>query len=122
MIAVSLRQAGIQTHVHDDHFLPDAKDEHWLREVGRKKWIVLTKDKRIRHRTIERQALIGAGVRAFVLTAGNLHGQEMANIFVKALPSITRLAARKSSPFIATITRGGRVTILFHGRKRRGKK
>jgi hypothetical protein len=66
--------------VHDDYFSPNARDEEWLSEVGRRQWVVLTKDERIRYREIERTALMNAGVRAFVLTAKNLQGSEMANI------------------------------------------
>lgn len=40
-------------------------------------WVVLTKDKQIRRRTLELKALTEAGVAAFVLTAGNLRGEEM---------------------------------------------
>jgi predicted nuclease of predicted toxin-antitoxin system len=106
--------------VHDDHFSPNARDEEWLSEVGRLQWVVLTKDARIRYREIERMALMNARVRAFVLTAKNLQGSEMANIFVTALPTIQRFAIRHAPPFIATITRGGRVAMLVshHDRRR----
>ena len=77
-VADALRQAGMQVEIHDDHFPPDAKDEDWLREVGRRGWVVLTKDKMIRHRASELLALRKACVSAFVLTSGNLSGGEMA--------------------------------------------
>jgi predicted nuclease of predicted toxin-antitoxin system len=100
-------------HIHDDHFLPDAKDEEWLTAVGRQGWVVLTKDTRIRYRNLERAALMRAGVGAFVLTAGDLKGDEMAQIFVKALPAISRFLAKHRKPFIAKVTRGGSVSKLF---------
>lgn len=120
IIADALRQAGADVRVHDDHFSPNARDEEWLSEVGRLQWVVLTKDARIRYREIERMALMNARVRAFVLTAKNLQGSEMANIFVTALPAIQRFATRHAPPFIATITRGGRVAMLVshHDRRR----
>ena len=120
IIADALRQAGADVRVHDDHFSPNARDEEWLSEVGRRQWVVLTKDARIRYREIERMALMNAGVRAFVLTAKNLQGSEMASIFVTALPTIQRLSARHAPPFIAAITRGGRVSMLVSHRNRRG--
>ncbi|OQW32880.1 MAG: hypothetical protein A4E19_05880 [Nitrospira sp. SG-bin1] len=89
-VATALRQAGATLHIHDDHFPPDAKDEAWLAEVGQRGWIVLTKDHRIRYRQVERLTLMKAGVAAFILTSGDLQGEEMARIFVKALPRITR--------------------------------
>ena len=55
-----------------DHFSKGTPDEKWLAEAGRKRWIVLTRDKRIRYRQLERLALQKAGVRAFVFTGGNV--------------------------------------------------
>lgn len=106
-VATALRSRGLSVEIHDDHFAADAADEDWLAVVGSRGWTVLTKDKRIRRRPIERNALIGAGVRAFVLTAGNLSGDDMAELFVRHLNEIKRLVARRHPPFIATITRGG---------------
>jgi predicted nuclease of predicted toxin-antitoxin system len=111
-IAAALRQAGVDVQIHDDPFRQDATDVEWLREVGRHGWIVLTKDKGIRHRSHERVALLQAGVRAFVLVAGNLSGQEMAEVFVKALPAIRRFVAQHNPPFIAKVTRSGAVSML----------
>lgn len=98
--------------IHDDHFRQDATDVEWLREVGQRGWIVLTKDEKIRRRTYERTALMQAGVRAFVLVAGNLSGQEMAAVFVKALPTIRRFVTNCQPPFIARVTRSGAVAML----------
>ena len=98
--------------IHDDHFSQNATDEAWLREVGRRGWIVLTKDTWIRRRSNERTALMHTGVRAFVLVAGNLSGSEMARVFVTALPAMHRFIARHNPPFIAKVTRSGAVSLL----------
>jgi predicted nuclease of predicted toxin-antitoxin system len=113
IIAEALRQAGAEVRVHDDHFPSFTRDEEWLSEVGRQGWIVLTKDARIRYREIERTALMNAGVGAFVLTAKNLQGSEMASIFVHALPSMTRFAVRHPRPFIAKVTPSGAISMLL---------
>jgi predicted nuclease of predicted toxin-antitoxin system len=112
-IAEALRQAGAEVRIHDDHFPPAARDEEWLSEVGRRGWIVLTKDARIRYRGIERTALMNAGVRAFVLTAKNLQGSEMASVFVRALPAMTRFIVSHPPPFIARVTRSGAISMLL---------
>ena len=39
-----LRGAGITVEAHDDHFNKGAQDVDWLPEIGKKGWIVLTKD------------------------------------------------------------------------------
>jgi predicted nuclease of predicted toxin-antitoxin system len=111
-VAAALRQAGATLHIHDDHFPPDAKDEDWLAQVGQRGWVVLTKDHRIRYRHVERLALMKAGVAAFILTSGDLQGQEMAQVFVKALPRITRFLKKHAKPFIAKVTRDGSVSLL----------
>ncbi len=113
IIADALRQAGAQVEIHDDHFAQDTLDEDWLLEVGRRGWIVLTKDARIRYRAHERDALIRAGVSAFVLVGKNLSAPAMAEILVRSLPKILRFAERHQPPFIAKITRSGAVSRLM---------
>ena len=78
IVADALRQAGAAVAVHDDHFSQDARDEEWLRAVGERGWIVLTRDDRIQYRSQERTALIQAGVRAFVLVRRSLSGPAIA--------------------------------------------
>jgi hypothetical protein len=56
---------------------------------------------------------MNAGVAAFILTAGDLQGEEMARIFVKALPAIGKFLAKHRRPFIAKIVRNGSVSMLF---------
>ncbi len=116
-VAAALRQAGARVEIHDDHFPPDARDQDWLRQVGARGWIVLTKDRRIRYRGPEREALLRAHVAAFVLTAGNLTGEDMAEVFRKALPAMHRLTTRHPPPFIASIRRSGSVSMLLAGRR-----
>ena len=112
-IADALRQAGERVEVHDEHFPVDARDEDWLSVVGERRWVVFTKDAKIRYRALERNALIRAGVRAFVLTTADLRGEEMGQIFIKALPTIKRFIAKHSPPFIAKVTRSGAVQMLI---------
>jgi hypothetical protein len=115
-VAEALRQTNVPVEIHDEHFPQAATDVEWLHEVGRRGWIVLTRDTRIRYRSLERAALMQAGVRAFVLVAGNLSGPEMATAFVTALPAIRRFVARYQPPFIARVTRRGTVSLLQDAR------
>jgi hypothetical protein len=109
----ALREAGEDVRVHDDLFPQDAKDSIWLTEAGKRGWVVLAKDTRIRYRAIETNALRSANVRAFVLTAGgDLSGSEMASIFVSALPRMKKLCRKTSPPFIARVTREGNVSLI----------
>lgn len=89
-VAQALREAGATVEVHDDHFPQATPDVDWLAEVGRRGWVVLSKDERIRRNRIERTALEAARVRAFFLTQQDITGQEMAELFSSALPGMTR--------------------------------
>ena len=113
-----LREAGLNVEIHDDHFPPDAEDEVWLSEVGKRGWVVITKDERIRYRTIEREALMRAGVRAFILTGQNLQAADLAAIFLRALRRVSQALNKQPGPFIARITRGAKVVgVLLNRRK-----
>lgn len=101
----ALRAVGARVEIHDAHFPPNAKDTDWLPVVGKRGWVVLTKDDRIRYRQHERAALLGARVRAFVLTNRNLSGDEMAAIFVGMLEKMKKVIRREPSGFVATVTR-----------------
>ena len=48
-VATALRNAGARVEVHDDHLPQNAKDKEWLGYVGKRKWVVLTQDDRIRY-------------------------------------------------------------------------
>ena len=54
-----------------------------------------------------------AGVGAFLLTSGDLSGEEMAQFFVKALPAISRFLGKHKKPYIAKIARNGSVAMLL---------
>jgi len=107
VIAEALRAAGARVEIHDKHFALDEPDVEWLKTVGGRGWVVLSKDVRIRRDAFEREALRSAGVKAFFLTQQGLAGQEMAQTFVAALPGMVTRAARQPGPFIYTLSRDG---------------
>jgi PIN like domain len=112
-VAGILRAAALNVEVHDDHFPRDALDPEWLRAVGERNWIVVTRDERIRYRVAEKQAIRRAKVRAFVLAAqGNLRAEMLAGIFLKALPKVRAIVAKHRPPFIAKIWRDGKIGLL----------
>lgn len=112
---------------HDDVFPQDTDDEVWLREAGRRSWIVLMKDDRIRYRPGEQRAVIEAGVPCFCLhPTRDMTGDEMADALASALPRILRYVERnRVGGYIKGIDRRGRLRHLFPratstSRKRRG--
>ena len=112
-VPAALAGAGVQVKTLSDVFEQGAKDSDWLAALAdHPEWIVLTKDKNIRRRPLEVQALVAAGLRVFVVTATDLTGDEAAEVLVKALPKIRRFCRNHEPPFIAGITRMSEVTIL----------
>ena len=74
-------------------------DETWLADVGRRDWIVLMKDAKVRYRPAELQALQEHRVRAFCLTNANLRAAEQTERFVVNRARILR-RARHAGPYI----------------------
>lgn len=108
-----LEAEGLRIELHDDHFSQGTPDAEWLPVVGQRGWIVLTKDTRIRYRPNEKQALLAAGVRAFVFASGSLSGAEMSEAIVKALPKMLKLLTAHRRAFVARITAASDVMILL---------
>lgn len=75
-------------------------------------WVLITKDKNIRKRPLELQALQSSGVKAFVLTSGNLSGEAQALLFKDALPKMIRLIRREEPPFVARVTADSDVELI----------
>lgn len=105
----ALTTSGVTVLRHRDHFDDDATDPEWLPVVGHRGWIVLTKDEAMQYNELEKIAIKNSGVRIFILVRGNLSGQEMAAIFVRALPAIARISRNHPAPFIAKVYRNGSV-------------
>lgn len=105
----ALRVAGIPFQAHRDHFAHDTPDADWLRKVGRRGWLVLTRDQNIRRKPNELAALREACVILFALTSGNLSAQETADIVVRAWPKLRALAAQTTPPAIFSVSRGGSI-------------
>ena len=110
-IRSSLEREGVIVKIHDDLFKRDEEDHVWLAEVGNRNWVVLTKDQRLRYRPLEIAALRDSRCRVFVLVAGNMKGIEIASVFVKALRRIFAILRSHPGPFVARISKSGRVAI-----------
>ena len=86
----------------------NAKDPEWLSRAGQEGWVVISRDKRIRRRPAEIQAVLNHGVRLFVLTAGgNLSRWDTLDLLVRRWPDIARTASENPGPFVYAVTRHG---------------
>jgi hypothetical protein len=98
-----LYRSRITVEIHSDYFDQGAPDVDWLPEVGRRGWIVLTKDANIGKRTLEKIAVAQSHIKMFTLASQNLSGDDMVAIFKKAIVPMQEFARKNSAPFIAKI-------------------
>jgi len=116
-ISAALRAAGENVEVHNDVFPSGTPDVEWLEYAGRNKRLVITKDKRIRYRSVEINTIRKHGVMVFRFASGNLSGRQMAEILEKAKDRIKKYAARHRGPFIVTLSREGKLNPVDISRK-----
>ena len=106
-----LQSTGINIEIHDKHFDKGAQDVDWLPEVGKRGWVVLTKDANIGKHTLERIAVTRAQIKMFVLASQSLSGTDMAAIFLKAIVAMQEFVREHPAPFIAKIYRDGKILM-----------
>ena len=108
-LADPLRNKGATVEIHDDHFKQDIEDKDWLRIVGERNWVVLTKDKKIASRTLELEAVAEGNVRLFAFVDGDVSGVVVAQAFVNALENMRGFMRGNPAPFIAKVHQSGLV-------------
>lgn len=92
------------------------QDRDWLPVAGRNDWVVLKRDKKIRTRRWEREALIDAGLRTFCLTgAGNYTRWEVLRLLTARWPRIEEVAATIPGPYIYSVTLDGVRALTLPG-------
>jgi hypothetical protein len=99
-----LKAGGLTVERHADHFASDAPDEVWLADVGKRGWIALTYDQRIRYKPNERDAVMRHGV-ALLIIVGKAPFPDLAHAFVATIPRIEQFLASHRAPFIAKVYR-----------------
>lgn len=109
-----LRAAGLTVERHADHFTHDASDETWLETVGKRGWIALTHDRRIRYKPNELGAVMQHGV-ALLVIVGKAPFPDLAQAFVNSLPVVEAFLNRHKAPFIAKVYRPSPAEIAARG-------
>jgi hypothetical protein len=99
-----LKASGLTVERHVDHFAPDTPDQVWLAEIGKRGWVALTHDRRIRYKPNERDAVIRHGL-ALLVIVGDAPFPELAHAFVATIPRIEQFLASHQPPFIAKVYR-----------------
>lgn len=75
--------------------------------MGKRGWVVISKDQNIRRNPPELAAYEAAKVRGFFVTAAGASGPENASLRARRLPGMVRRAAGRLGPFLFTISRSG---------------
>jgi PIN like domain len=101
-----LRGAGVRVEQHDDHFGPETTDEEWIGEIGRRGWIAVTRDARIRYSPLALSVLMESDTQLFVVV-GKLTTDMAAETFLKWRDKIASTVHSERGPFIAKIRRDG---------------
>jgi len=113
VVAEALRAASARVEVHLEHFPGDMPDTEWIPEVGRREWVLITKDQNIRRNPLERAAYAAAKLRGFIVTGKDMDGKELADLLVRSLPGMVRRVVDRQGPLLFTISRGGTFTKLL---------
>ena len=103
IIADRLRAEGMAVEVHDDHLPLDAPDEDWIALVGRRGWVAITKDRNVRYRAAELEAIRRHAARVIVIRMKNATGPDIAALLVRGRRRIDRFAAKTPPPLVAGI-------------------
>ena len=106
-----LQAEDVRYERHSNHFPRGTPDMQWLPMVGERGWALLTSDGRIRYHALEKQAVQRHAVAMFYFSTNNMGGAGMGTALSAALPAMQRLFAQRQPPFIASITREGRVSL-----------
>jgi hypothetical protein len=99
-----LRAAGLTVERHGDHFAPDCPDEDWLAEIGKRDWVALTHDTRIRYKPNQLAAVVQHRVRLLVIV-GKAAFPDLAASFVATLVRIKAFLEHAPRPVIAKFYR-----------------
>ena len=110
-IVETLRKLGVNVEIHDEHFGQGAQDVDWLPEVGKRGWVVLTKDSSIGKNMLERMAVTRAEIKMFAFASQSISGKDMAAILLKEITLMQEFVRKNPAPFIAKIYRDGKISV-----------
>jgi hypothetical protein len=109
-----LKSGGLTVERHADHFAHDTPDETWLETVGKRRWIALTDDRRIRYKPNERDAVMRHSV-ALLVIVGAAPFPELARALVSSVPAVEHFLHGHKPPFIAKVYRPSPTETVRHG-------
>lgn len=105
-VPTGLRNEGWNVITLAEHYgMPQDEqvaDTEWIADAASRGWAILMKDKRIRHRSAEIEAVAAHRVKCFVITRGDLTSADMLQRFTANKKAIFRLATAPG-PYIYSV-------------------
>lgn len=99
-----LAAAGLDVRRHADYFPPDCPDETWLPDIGKRGWIAITHDSRIRYKPNELAAVTENRV-GLPVVIGHAPYAQLAQSFIRTRKRIEAFLDQHQPPFIAKVYR-----------------
>lgn len=110
LLVAGLRGFGEDVQHLRDAFPQDTKDVVWIPQVAASGWILVTRDKRIRTRPLEAEALIRSGLSAFFFVQKrdpDLWG--WVQLVVRRWREMKTLARSERKPFLLAVPERGNI-------------
>ena len=82
----------------------------WLSAIANRKWIAITRDKRLRYRPNEIATIRATKARVIIATtSGNLSSMELAKLLVDGFKKIENFVHKQKGSFVATMAKDGSI-------------
>jgi hypothetical protein len=108
-MAAMLRRVGLkvrtiyQVYPKDRH--QKVKDPQWIARCGKEGWVAISGDKRIEKNVENKQAVIDAKCKLFLLTDTNSRPEEWASAVILGRERMSAVIRKNQGPFFATISK-----------------
>ncbi|HET9308795.1 MAG TPA: hypothetical protein VFO46_22460 [Candidatus Sulfotelmatobacter sp.] len=108
-MATLLRRVGLKVktiyQVYPKKRHENIKDPQWIAKCGQKGWVAISGDKRIEKNVENKQAVIDAKCKLFLLTDTNSRPEEWASAVILGREKIGSVVRKNEGPFFATISK-----------------
>jgi len=108
-LAAMLRRVGLKVktiyQVYPKNQHQKIKDSQWIAKCGAKGWVAISGDKRIERNVENKQAVIDAKCKLFLLTDTNSLPEEWASAIILGREKISSVVRKNEGPFFATISK-----------------
>ena len=110
-VALALKAVRDDVLWLEDRFAHDTRDEERLTTAGAENWLVISRDKRIRTRPAEREAIINSDVGCFILNQSRDPTRwEYLKLLALTLDEMVTIFERTERPFIYSVGRSGNIS------------